>query len=313
MFSVIIPSFNKIDFISISIQSVLNQTLSGFEIIVIDDGSTDGSLDLLKRYETTNSNIHIIFQKNMGVSMTRNNGAKAAKYEYLAFLDADDWWENTFLEEMKSFIENYPNAGLYSSNFSIVKNGNRIESKFNIQTGFIDYFESYVFCGFRQPIYSSCAVIPKVVFNKLSGFMPNIKIGEDFYLWTKIALEEKIAYLNKNLSNYNQDSNINFRATKKIHNPKSNYVYYFSDFKEFEAQNKYLKILLDHIRIGNYMRSVSSGVYLNESINLLNDVDFSKQSSYINILCKLPIRIASVILILDKYYNYFKRKIIKFI
>jgi glycosyltransferase involved in cell wall biosynthesis len=233
MFSVIIPSYNKIDFIEKSIQSVLNQTLSDFEIIVVDDGSSDGSPELLKKYLTRYSNIQVIFQENMGVSMARNNGAKVAKNEYLAFLDADDWWEYSFLEKMKSLIEHYPNAGLYSSNFSIVKNGQSIKSKFNIESGYIDYFKSYVNDGFRQPINSSSVVIPKTVFNEMAGFCSDIKIGEDFYLWVKIAITQKVAYLNKNLSNYNQDSNINFRATKKLHNPASNYVFCFSEFKEF--------------------------------------------------------------------------------
>jgi glycosyltransferase involved in cell wall biosynthesis len=311
MFSVIIPSYNKIDCIEKTIHSVFNQTLLDFELIIVDDGSTDGSRELLTQYQAKYKNINVVFQKNMGVSVARNNGSVLAKFDYLAFLDADDWWEATFLEEMKGLLKKCPDAGLYSSNFSLVKKSYSTESKFNIKSGYIDYFKSYVQCGFRQLINSSSIVVPKSVYFKMGGFPKEIKRGEDFYLWTKIAVNEKVAYLNKHLSNYNQDSNISNRATKKLHNPEFNYVFYFSDFREFEDTNLYLKILLDHIRVGNYFRYVNSNLFINESKLLLQDVNFDKQSLYTKILCSLPVRIARIIIYFENYSKALKRKLAK--
>jgi len=299
------------DFIEKAIQSVLNQSFQEFEIIIVDDGSTDDTSILLKSYFSNLSNVIVVFQENSGVSNARNKGAQIAKYEYLAFLDADDWWELTFLENMKIFIETYPHAGLYSSNFSIIKDSIKVNAKFDLQSGFINYFKAYVCCGFRQLINSSSVVIPKVIFFYMNGFPTHIKFGEDFYLWTKIALKEKVAYLNKNLSNYNQDSNTIFRATKIIHNPKSNYIFYFNEFLDFESKDIYLKLLLDHIRVDNYKRSLKRKVYVKEAIEILNDVDFKMQSIYIRLFCRLPISMAYYLLIFDRLNNLFKKILLK--
>jgi glycosyltransferase involved in cell wall biosynthesis len=163
MFSVVIPIYNKSEYIEKCLQSVLNQSCQDFELIIVNDGSTDESLlyinNVIKRKyredcekkskfrkkETCTNEfqqndkekkinepqcshyneypkIKIISQANMGVSVARNVGVKAAKYKYIAFLDADDWWNFTFLENMKELIEKYPDAGLYGCNYFIVKN-----------------------------------------------------------------------------------------------------------------------------------------------------------------------------------------------
>jgi glycosyltransferase involved in cell wall biosynthesis len=125
MFSIIIPLYNKALYIAKAIQSVAAQTYQEFELIVIDDGSKDESLEKLRvtSYELRENNpdffakIIIIEQQNQGVSITRNNGVKLAKYDYIAFLDADDWWEPTFFEEMKALIEEFPEGGIYGSSY----------------------------------------------------------------------------------------------------------------------------------------------------------------------------------------------------
>jgi len=110
MVSVIIPLFNKEVYIKKCIQSVLAQTYSNFELIIVNDGSTDGSL--LKVLEFVDSRISFLTQENSGVSIARNNGVSVSKHDYIAFLDADDWWEPTFLEEMKALVETFPDAGI---------------------------------------------------------------------------------------------------------------------------------------------------------------------------------------------------------
>ena len=107
-FSVVIPLFNKEHFIEKTIQSVLNQTLQDFEIIIINDGSTDASLE---KVELINDDrISVFTTKNLGVSHARNYGIQKAKGHDIAFLDADDYWESEFLESIKGLIEKYPNV-----------------------------------------------------------------------------------------------------------------------------------------------------------------------------------------------------------
>ena len=107
MFSIIIPLYNKAAYIEKAIRSVMCQTYQEFEVIVVDDGSTDESFAQLSVISQQLSveepdkfiKIKIVQQENQGVSTARNNGVKLAKYDYIAFLDADDWWEPTFLRE----------------------------------------------------------------------------------------------------------------------------------------------------------------------------------------------------------------------
>jgi glycosyltransferase involved in cell wall biosynthesis len=122
MFSVVVSLYNKASYIEKAIYSIINQTYYEFEIIIIDDGSTDDSwiclqniiIQVRKKYPDLYSKMRILQQNNQGVSATRNRGVAIAKYDYIAFGDADDWWCSSFLEEIKNLIEGYPDAGIFS-------------------------------------------------------------------------------------------------------------------------------------------------------------------------------------------------------
>src|SRR5690554_5521626 len=97
MFSVVIPLYNKELSISNTIQSVLDQTFQNFEIVIVNDGSTDNSVKEVEKFD--DKRIRLIHQENQGVSAARNRGIKEARYEWIAFLDGDDLWEKEHLEE----------------------------------------------------------------------------------------------------------------------------------------------------------------------------------------------------------------------
>ncbi|MGX8712352.1 MAG: glycosyltransferase family 2 protein, partial [bacterium] len=119
-FSVIIPLYNKAPYIRKTMESVLGQTFNDYELIIIDNGSNDGSSEIVARF--TNPHIRIVrFAENIGVSNARNKGVELSSAPYITFLDADDWWEPTFLEEMAGLIERNPNAGIYGTGYYIVK------------------------------------------------------------------------------------------------------------------------------------------------------------------------------------------------
>ena len=111
-FSIIIPLYNKAPYVRKALETVCAQTYRDYEIIVINDGSTDNSAVVADEYlkATDGIDYQIISQQNAGVSAARNSGVAASSGEYIAFLDADDWWEPTYLEKMAKLIEDYPDA-----------------------------------------------------------------------------------------------------------------------------------------------------------------------------------------------------------
>jgi len=292
MFSVIIPLYNKAEYIAKAMQSVLGQTFVELELLIIDDGSTDNSLQIVKQFD--DPRIRITSQENAGVSTARNNGVASAKYEHVAFLDADDWWDSGYLNEMQALINKYPDAGLWSAKYYKVKHGKNIEANIGLEDGFtegyINYFKTYAKTMW-MPIYPPTVVIPKKVFLELGGFKPILKLGEDFDLWVRVALKYKYAYLNKPLVFYNQDVDVQDRAVggQKIYKPENHYIFNLGYLKRQEKTNPGLKNLLDKLRLRALFRYHLKGVYLNETKQLVNEINFSEQSLLWRLKYKLPV------------------------
>jgi len=216
MFSVIVPLYNKQRHIKRTLESILYQSFDEFEILVINDGSTDESL---KEVESIDSDkIKTISQKNQGVSVARNNGIKSAKYPYIAFLDADDTWEVDFLKEISLLINDYPTAGMYCSAYNIIyKDTKKLCKSFSrLESNFRGYLDDYFKYAIDQPIVTaSSVVIPKNVFDNIGNFKSKYARGEDLDMWTRIALNYKVAYTNLSLANYHKDSD-NMATLKKF-------------------------------------------------------------------------------------------------
>ncbi len=199
MFSVIISLYNKAHTIERTLFSVLNQTFQKFEIIIVNDGSTDNGVEVINSC-TSDSRVKIINQENQGVSSARNNGVANARYDYLAFLDGDDEWMPTYLEHVHKMINLYPNAGMYCTAGIVRSNGYdhfRLARKYKNQILKIDYFQSpFVFS------HTSATTIAKRYFNRTNGFPPGVRNFQDFYLFTSIALISQVIYCGLPLSIY---------------------------------------------------------------------------------------------------------------
>ena len=117
-FSIIIPLYNKEKFIENTIQSALNQTFLDFELIVVSDGSTDRSLELVKAFKDQRIKIYTI--RNGGVSKARNFGIQKASTNLIVLLDADDLWKSNHLEELYNLRKAHPNCGLYAMGLSLI-------------------------------------------------------------------------------------------------------------------------------------------------------------------------------------------------
>lgn len=299
MFSIVIPVYNKYNYIEKCLYSVFNQTCMEYEVIVVNDGSTDSSLEILQRFiESEFKKLKIICQHNTGVSIARNNGVKAAKFDYIAFLDADDWWEPTYLEQMKVLIENYPKAAIYGSNYYIVKNGRKRLSTIGIENtfekGLINYCQVYArtLC---MPLWTGATVIRKATFESLSGFKEELKFGEDFDLWIRVALRYDVAFLNKPLANYNQDVELKSRAIGNLHKPKHHILWNLEYLASEESTDTELKKLIDNLRVYSLLPYFLNNEYREITRIELNKVDWSKQPASARRTYDTPILILKMI------------------
>lgn len=288
MFSVIIPLYNKAPYVAKAIESVLGQTYRDFEVIVIDDGSIDQSLEVAKTFE--NKSITIVSQPNSGVSTARNNGVKLAKYPYICFLDADDWWHPTFLEEMKRLITDFPDAGIYGSGYYIVKNGQERIAPIGVPQGFergiIDYCEVYAktLC---MPLTSISVAIPKHIFDEEEGFKSKLKLGEDFDLWIRIILKHKAILVNKPLAYYNQDVEVNNRAIgSRFYKPEEHML--FSNYGDF-MHNEGFRFLFERLALYGLLSYYLNDVNKLEVYRILSEINWNKhEHKYLLYYKKFP-------------------------
>ena len=195
--SVIIPLFNKGPYIARALNSVLNQTYQDFEVIVVDDGSTDNGAEIVRGFD--DPRIRLIRQENRGVSATRNQGFDKAISDYIAFLDADDEWMPKHLETILRLIENFPLAGMYTTAYKRRTPSGKTRwdcYKFIPHPpweGLLpDYFKSAALG--ESPVCSSVVVIPRKIFIETRGFPEGYWYGEDSDLFGKIALKYPVAF-----------------------------------------------------------------------------------------------------------------------
>lgn len=273
-FSVIVPLYNKAPYVRKALDSIFAQTFSNWECIIVDDGSTDNSLEVVQGLKIEDRRLKILEQANAGVAAARNNGVKASHGEYVCFLDADDWWDPTYLEEMSRLIEAYPDAGLYGCDYYYVKNGkSRIYPK--NAAGYIDYCKVYTECK-AMPVHPNGAIIPKKVFDELGGFDSKIKLGEDFILFMQIVLKYKVAFLNKQLVYFNQDADPKWRAIKKMHKPEHHMLWHVRQWEDKENTIAAYKAMIDMLRVMGLMNYWLSDEYHDTAEAELKKVDWSK-------------------------------------
>lgn len=195
-YTVVIPLYNKEQSVKRALSSVLSQQFGCFEVLVVNDGSTDRSAEVVSGFD--DPRLSLIKQPNRGPSSARNRGVKAASSEYVCFLDADDAWDSGFLETMSSLIAEAPQASLYSVKYRVVDEHGRVfhhRSDFpDAYLGYVDdFFKSYEIRGL---INSSSVCIRKEALQKIGGFPENARFGEDIYTWLRLADINRVAYAN---------------------------------------------------------------------------------------------------------------------
>jgi len=190
--SVVIPTYNRYDFLKRALASVFAQTYQPSEIIVIDDGSTDNTSDIKQDFPS----IKYFYQKNCGVSSARNLGIKKASYEWIAFLDSDDEWHPQKLKEQVLFHKQNQDILMSYTDERWIRDSKevKIPKKFKKHGG--DIFNE---CLSHCIIAPSASIVHKSLFDKVGLFDEELEVCEDYDLWLRIALENKIGLVDKKL------------------------------------------------------------------------------------------------------------------
>ncbi|RKY26862.1 MAG: glycosyltransferase family 2 protein [Candidatus Omnitrophota bacterium] len=182
-FSIIIPSYNRKYLLKIAIESVLEQTFKDFELIIVDDGSTDKTKELVETYK--DKRIKYFYQENKGPASARNLGIKNSSGEYICFLDSDDRFRRQKLELTKDYIEKYPLYKIFHTEELWYRNFQYLEQKKIHKKP-----EGSVFCSALKVccISLSCACINREVFNKVGLFDEDFPVCEDYEFWLRATL-----------------------------------------------------------------------------------------------------------------------------
>lgn len=292
------PLYNKAPYVRKAVESVVGQTYGEWELVVVDNGSTDGSGEVVAgiadcRIRTVRlaENIGPGAARNKGVELsgmgdlkaaTRDEGGSTTTAPYICFLDADDWWEPTFLEEMAGLIERHPDAGIYGTGYYIVKNGKKRVAPIGVDEGFtegdINYCQVYAktLC---MPLTSITVCMPRTVFEETGGFPTGIRLGEDFLLWIHTALKHPVVLLNKPLSNYNQDVDVTYRGTHHLHDPKEHMLWNLGDLEPLERTHSDYKQLVDNLRTYDLQAYYLDKRYRQAARQELAKVDWSRQAA----------------------------------
>lgn len=250
-FSIVIPLFNKRSEIEKALYSIKFQTYQNFEVIIINDGSDDGSQDVVAKWIKLNATesktqYRLINQKNSGVSAARNNGIKESKYDYIALLDADDLWIDDHLLALKVLIEGYSEeVDLFSTSVIQLQNNKRIYprlGRYEDFTGVVDFFKvSLISNGFIHP--SSVCIKSKAIKGDL--FPKQMKNYEDVITWAKLSGNKGFGFCSNRSAVYVIDN-----AEASIHVDFNSYIQFDEILNSVEYDGKALykiKFFLLHL------------------------------------------------------------------
>ncbi len=252
-YSIIIPLYNKEKYIEKTILSVLQQSEQDFEVIVVDDGSTDNSANIVRKIK--NSKIRLVCKENGGVSSARNLGICESRGDNICFLDGDDIWERDFLETISMLIEKFPEAGLFCASYQVSYKKRVVQPQFrstmNTEAHLIkDFFEMAT--GPFWVCNSSNAVVKREIILSMNKWFPeNESVYEDFDFWIRIGANNATAHSNRVCSTYNRVTEENARTDhyckKEIYS--KTFMKTLNDFlgntQYNEQQKKWIKSIID--------------------------------------------------------------------
>jgi glycosyltransferase involved in cell wall biosynthesis len=280
-FSIIIPVFNKEQFIDKTLKSVLAQTYSDYEIILVNDGSTDESETIIKTF--SDPRIRYFYKKNEGVAVARNFGIDKAQGEYLCFLDADDIWYPNFLKTMRVYTQKLPGQGVFACAIEVETKRNSFVPNYSIsKKGDFDIVNFFEASQRACVLWTSAVAIHKSVFTAVGQFDEKIKKSEDTELWIRIGLKYSIVFIWETLARYVYDENSISRSLNYFFEP-----YTFEKYAVLEQKNQQLKQYMDLNRFSAVVKCKLSGD-LETAKLLYKQINLENISSKKTILMELP-------------------------
>ena len=284
MISVLIPLYNKAESIENTIRCVQQQSYKEWEIVVVEGHSTDGSLEIIKRLAKEDNRISVFMQENRkGVTPARNESVLHAKYNLLAFLDADDYWEPDYLQNMVNLINDFPDAGIWGMNYGIIKNGIKQDNatQYNGLRGVI---ENPWIKG--NPYWTSAIVISREAFDRVGGFDNRIIYGEDIDLWYRIMLTCTCVYEDKVLSYYRLDAEN--RACNHVFPLQIHIPFYIDKYKKYRDENVDFRRFFDLMMLYRLYPYCFEKKYMKDIKKLLAQIDFSLQKRSMKLRFSFP-------------------------
>lgn len=255
-FSVVIPLYNKQKYIAQTLQTVLNQSFVDFEIVIINDGSTDSSEEIVESF--SDSRINYFSTENQGAAAARNLGIDKSTSPYIAFLDADDLWFENHLEEFKNLIDRFPDAGMYANRYELIfENGSKYQPSFyGISDDYEGLVNDYFAASLHYAVASSISIaVPKSIFAEVGSFKNYISSGQDTDMWIRIALHSQIIIGNKLTSSYLHFIEGSLSKTAILEKK----IKRFDEYQEQEKSNPSLKKYLDLYRMEYAMQYKMAG------------------------------------------------------
>lgn len=273
MISVVIPLYNKEKSIRTTLESVIAQSYTDYEVIIVNDGSTDNSLNVVKmfinRCQITNDICKILEQPNSGVSAARNAGILTAKGDYVAFLDGDDLWDKDFLKEMAQLIQDYPGKSIYGLGCAQIV-GNEISAEKGNS-----YYRGITEWNWNTMAYTgSSACVSKKDAIAIGLFDTRMTHGEDVDMWWRLLLKNGGACYTKPYAYYRQDAEN--RATHK-NIPLEKFIpYYIDKYEEARIKNKEFRKFFDQEMIYRLYLCLFDKHYRKEARRLAAKLDYSQ-------------------------------------
>ncbi len=307
--SVVVPLYNKEKSVEVTLQSVLAQTYTDYEIIIVDDGSTDNSMNVIRKRisELENERVRIIHQENAGVSAARNKGMLEAKGEYIAFLDADDLWDKEYLAEQVKLIQDFADAVMFGINFAETNNGQLVRKlATGLPEGYRGYVDNYFQIDGRHSdlFCSSSVVIRKDVFDKVGLFDERIKYAEDTDMWWRIIATHKVAFYDRYMVFYRYDAEN--RAMKRTRPLKYFSPYYVDKYQKPLYQSHPVFYRFVNRRAAQQIRPYffsSNETDRTDAQVAVRKIDYSVVPFKYRLLYKYPYWMARIFDKLDKLYH----------
>jgi glycosyltransferase involved in cell wall biosynthesis len=290
-FTIIIPLYNKQNFITRAVNSVLAQVYPDFELIIVNDGSTDNSFDVVSKI--LDSRIKIINKVNGGVSSARNAGIDISVCDWICFLDADDYWLPNHLDEISYLIKNYPDGKIYSTLIQ-EKSINGLRSALNpFPNDFEGYVENYFIFAKKATVFNSSSVcVNKNAILEVEKFDTNLTHGEDLDVWFKLLVNFKGVIKSTPTVIYDLVSenramlsfcNLEKHLLSKINLFRSNEIYGLNDFIDYFILRNSVPYYFSIYR--KDVIPIISTVKSRKKINIIWDYVYDYNLYYINWIC----------------------------